>query len=282
MGRTPSDRDYEDTLLWRLARNWAASCSSAAQALGARVGIEEEVIIADLQRPGGFYSGAHLLRPLTGERTARVMDRIEAATEGGRGEFLLWSPWPTPDLSERGWHLYGHPTALLLPPGAGLVERPGPDGRRQPGTAADAGPDSDPDIGPDISEVRDAEALAAAERVVVEGFPLEDLLPFEPGRLFRPSLLDSGNRLWLARRDGAPVGVGGLFVGHGVAQLSLGATLPEVRRRGYWAALVRTRLAAAEGMPVVTIASDMSRPGFEVMGFQPFTRLTCWGLRRPD
>ncbi|MBW3670061.1 MAG: N-acetyltransferase, partial [Acidobacteria bacterium] len=53
------------------------------------------------------------------------------------------------------------------------------------------------------------------------------------------------------------------------------ATLPEVRRRGYWAAMLR-RLHAAEGRAVAAIFGDMSRPGVQRYGFLPLFHFTLW------
>ena len=78
-----------------------------------------------------------------------------------------------------------------------------------------------------------------------------------------------------------PVCIGSLFVDAGVASFSLGVTLPEARRRGYWAAMAGVRLVDAPGLPAVGVFSDMSRPSAEALGFLPITRLTLWHRPRP-
>ncbi len=62
----------------------------------------------------------------------------------------------------------------------------------------------------------------------------------------------------------------------GLAAFSLGVTLPEARRRGYWAAMAGVRLLDAPDLPAVGVFSDMSRPGAEALGFLPITRCTLW------
>jgi hypothetical protein len=57
--------------------------------------------------------------------------------------------------------------------------------------------------------------------------------------------------------------------------------LPEARRRGYWQALLRARLADLEGLPSAALFSDMSRSGAERNGFLPVTRFTLWRRARP-
>jgi hypothetical protein len=63
--------------------------------------------------------------------------------------------------------------------------------------------------------------------------------------------------------------------------LALGVVLAEARRRGYWQALLRARLADLEGLPSASLFSDMSRPGAEHNGFLPVSRFTLWRRARP-
>jgi hypothetical protein len=62
-------------------------------------------------------------------------------------------------------------------------------------------------------------------------------------------------RLWVGYEDDRPVCVGSLFVEAGVAQFSLGVTLPEARRRGYWAAMAAVRLVEEPGLPAVGVSA---------------------------
>jgi hypothetical protein len=70
--------------------------------------------------------------------------------------------------------------------------------------------------------------------------------------------------------------VGLVHVAHGVVNLCLGATLPIARRRGVWESLVWARVADAPHLPAAAFTSDLSRPGFERMGFVVTHRLTLW------
>jgi hypothetical protein len=130
--------------------------------------------------------------------------------------------------------------------------------------------------------VTGVEGLRDWERVAVDGFPYPDLQPYRPGVLLdERALADERLRLWVGYEDDRPVCIGTLFVDAGVAAFSLGVTLPEARRRGYWAAMAGVRLAEEPDLPAVGIFSDMSRPPAEALGFIPLTRFTLWHRPRP-
>jgi hypothetical protein len=249
-----------DTVHRRFMVHLAACMTSVAEAAGGRVLRRPWGVATDLGRPSGLYNSAVLSRPLW--EAPDAVGECEAFYAHGTGEVLLWSPWPTPDLAARGWHLVGHPPMLWRTAGGAL-----------PGRAADV----------TVAEVTDAPALDAAGRVIVEGYPLTGLLPYRSGALLPPGLLDDPRwRLWVARRHGRPVSAAALFVDHGIAQLALAATLPAARGRGAWYALVRERLLAAPGLPSAGIFSDHSRPGVERLGYLPIVRFTLWSRPRPD
>ena len=118
--------------------------------------------------------------------------------------------------------------------------------------------------------------------MAVDGFPYRELQPYRPGALLdEPVLADQRLRLWVGYEGEQPVCVGSLFVDFGLASFSLGVTLPEARRRGYWAAMAGVRLLEEPGLPSVGVFSDMSRPSAEALGFLPITRFTLWHRPRP-
>lgn len=92
------------------------------------------------------------------------------------------------------------------------------------------------------------------------------------------AIAGAGMEVRLGLLEGEPVGTGFVHVGHGVANLCTGATLIRARRRGVWQALVWARVATAPDLPAVAYTSDLSRPGFERVGFLPVTRFTLWCL----
>jgi hypothetical protein len=257
------DLPVSDTLLRRFLFNLAAFNELPAVAAGARVLRRDDLAAADLGRPAAMHNAATLLRPLPFDRAGDTLDVVEGFFDGhGSGEAYLWSAWPTPDLRPRGWVLEGHPPLLLRPAG-GPPPPPVPPGLR-------------------AERVTGVEGLRDWERVAVDGFPYRELQPYRPGVLLEErALADERLRLWVGYEDNRPVCIGTLFVDAGVAAFSLGVTLAEARRRGYWAAMAGVRLLEEPDLPAVGIFSDMSRPPAEALGFLPLTRFTLWHRPRP-
>jgi hypothetical protein len=204
-----------DTLLRQFVHALADSLAGPIQALGGRVARSDALVAADLGRPASYYNGATLLRPPDPGGWSPIIDEVERLLLAGpvTGDVYLWSPWGTPDLRRRGWVLEGHPPFLFRPLGGSL-----------PPAA----------LGLEVRAVSDAAALAEWERVVVEGYPFDDLAPWRPGVLFDERVLATPLRLWLGRVGGRPVGAAASYVAHGFHVLALGVVLPEARRRGYY------------------------------------------------
>jgi hypothetical protein len=127
-----------------------------------------------------------------------------------------------------------------------------------------------------VEEVTTAERLAVAERVAIDGYPIEELADAPAGAAFPPGMLETGVLCRLGLLEGEPVAVGLRHRSRAVVNLCLGATLPAARRRGVWESLVWARVADAPDLPAVAYTSDFSRPGFKRMGFLPVTRFTLW------
>jgi hypothetical protein len=256
------DTPVEDTLLRRFVYNQADLNAATARALGGRVTHTDDVWLADAGVGVPYLNQAVLARPLTGPED-EVLDAVEgffAASGHGSGEtpshpVTMLSIWPTADLSGRGWSLAGHPVLVARAPS------PVADHRREDVAVRLATTPAD---------------LAAAERIAVEGFPLDDARGLPAGRILPPALCEAGITVRLGLFDGEPVAMGNAFTARGVTQLCLAATLPSGRRRGVWEALVWARVDDASDLPAVAYTSDCSRPGFIRMGFLPVTRLTLW------
>lgn len=257
-------RPVGDGLVRRFVFAYASSFAGPVAAMGGRVLRRDGHVLHDLGRPAGFYNGVTLLRPLAFDGWEAAVTDIEADIAGDRTaasrELLLWSAWPTPDLSARGWQLVGHPPLLLHP-------RPEPS-PAPPGWLR-------------IERVLDADRLADWERVAIEGYPLTDCQPARPGALVDGRVLDDPSfRGWVGYSDGQPVAIGTSYVAHGIHVLALGATLPSHRGRGAWQALARHRLAAFPRLPAMSLFSDLSRPPAERLGFLPLSRWTLWSAPR--
>jgi hypothetical protein len=241
-----------DTVLRQFVHNQIELNELVAALRGGRTERSQDAAFAHAGRVTPFLNQTVLLRPLLGRRD-ELLDRIEAFH--GDEPALLLSVWPTPDLRARGWTLMGHPTFV--------VRGPGP---LPPGGAPTAA----------VERVASVDALRRFEQVLLEGYPAEPSADGAP--TFPDGLVGSPLSLRVALLDDRAVATGASHVAHGVVNLCLAATLPDARRRGAWAALVRHRVADDPTVPAVAFTSDLSRPGFERMGFLPVTRFTLWSL----
>jgi hypothetical protein len=247
------DTPVEDSLLRRFLHNQADSNAALAVAGGGQVERRPDVVLSAYDVPVPYLNMGVLMRPLTGIDD-EALDATESFFAGGQPGTLL-SAWPTPDLSSRGWTLMGHPMFVAH----------GPRG----------------DVVPEQSPVRvtvacSAEDLALAERIVAEGYPIPPAVGLPANAVMGEGLLDSPYLVRIGWLDGEPCAVGASFVGSGVVNLCLAATLPSGRRRGVWSALATARMADGHDLPAVAFTSDFSRPGFEKLGFLPVTRFTLW------
>ena len=252
------DTPVSDNLLRRFLRNQADLGATIAVASGGRAAEGDGVSLADAGGRLSYVNQATLQRPVTGIGDP-ALDVIDDFWRDDRERpSTLLSAWPTPDLAARGWELVGHPMLV--------VRGPGPVG------AAAAAP------GVEVEVVATEAALAEAEHVIVEGYPMPDLVG-RPGEAISPGLLDTAVRYRIGRLDGDAVAAAASHVAHGVVNLCMAATLPAARRRGVWGALVRARVSDAPELPAVAFTSDDSRPGFVAMGFLPITRFVLWTRR---
>lgn len=251
------------TAIDAFAENYADSLAAFATSRGGRALRTARYILADHRAPAGVLNAAVLTRPATDD-LPELADEIAArfGEVDAAGSIHLWSPWPSVDLTDRGWRFGSHPPFELRPPGGPLPE---------------------PRPGIRVERVTDEAGLAAWERVIVDGFPLEDVQPARPGSLAGTDLLaEPRMRLWLAFDGDQPAAAAALWVGQGLAGFALGATLPEARRRGLWYALVRARLLEEPDLIAASIFSPYSRPGAERIGFIPASSWTLWWRPRRE
>lgn len=256
------DTPVTDTVLRQFVFNLAASSEIPVVLMGGRCLHHDDLAATDVGRPSGFFNSATLLQPLLAGRLDKVMRTLDRFYgESGTGEVLLWSAWPTPDLRPHGWELEGHPPMMVRPAGGQLPPLP---------------------HGLEIEPVRDTRTLRACEETVIRGYPMPQLQPVRPGALFDERLLsDDRVRLWLGRSDGRPVAACLAVLDNGLNGISLVATVPEARRRGFGEALTWQGTMADPTLHAALLASDLGRPIYERMGFLPITRFTLWRRPRP-
>jgi hypothetical protein len=259
------DTPVEDSLLRRFLVNWTTSVEAMGLPLGGRSLRRDDLAAVDLGRPAGFDNSATLLAPLFPEGVDEVvaaLDDFYGFAAGERsGTVFLFSPWPTPDLRPHDWTLIGHLPLMLRPAGGALP--PPPPGLR-------------------IEEVRNEESLRAFEVATVRGFPIYDPEAHQPGSAFSPRILtDDRLRLWVGWEEDRPVSIAATFVAAGINNVTLVATVPEARRRGYGAALTWCATLADPTLPSLLIASDEGRPVYEQLGYTSLFRFTLWYRERP-
>lgn len=128
-----------------------------------------------------------------------------------------------------------------------------------------------------VIPVTDPDGLAAAERVIVDGFPHRHLQPWTPGLLLPSRVLQlPGWTVWLAYRgkapaaacytydDGAAVGIYGL------------ATLPEHRFVGLGTAIMTAALAAQQGRVATLVATPAGVSIYSRLNFTTVSTATWY------
>ncbi|MDP9794723.1 GNAT superfamily N-acetyltransferase [Catenuloplanes nepalensis] len=142
-----------------------------------------------------------------------------------------------------------------------------------------AGPVAVPD-GVRVVRVAGEDELAAAERVIVDGFPMAVYQPLLRGQALPPRVLGlPGWSVWLAYRDGVPAAAGYTFDDGTSAGLYWLATPPEHRGHGLGRALLSTAITAHPDRPFTLVATDAGLPLYESTGFASVGG-TAWYTRR--
>ena len=239
-----------DTLTRRYVFAYADRITAMATRTGGRVAEVDGARMADLASPFGYDNAVVLTRPLAPDEWPGLVEAAEAFFPAGRWWVLL-SMWPTPDLTDLGLTLVGHPPLMLRAP---APAPPGP-----------------PELA--IRRVRDADVLADFERTLVAGFGLEGLgVPAIADLSLTGDLL----HLLVGYVDGRPVATAGSAVHHGIVEVDWVATPEHARRHGYGAALTAAAAAVAPDLPALLIASDHGRPVYRRLGYLDLFRTTMW------
>jgi GNAT superfamily N-acetyltransferase len=123
-----------------------------------------------------------------------------------------------------------------------------------------------------VVRVGDADQLAEAERVMVEGFPLRSFRPLTTGAALPPRLLATpGFDVWLGYRNDRPAAAGYTFDDGDAVGVYWLATQAEHRSAGMGRAVLATALATAPDRPWTLVATDAGRPLYESLGFETVT-----------
>lgn len=239
------------------------SFSALAEARGERVQRDDELALTlvDAGVDAMFSNVAVAGRPLGDSGWQEACTRMHAFYGGHPGgSFLVFSAWPTPDLSPHGFGRVGHPPLMVRMPAPMAVE---------------------PADGLEVRPVADAETAADWERVLVDGYPEPGLQPVQAGCLLPEAALAVERwRHWVGYVDGRPAGSSSAWVGDHHADVTFVATMPEARGRGVGRAMTATATAVAVDRPAMLLSSDPGRGVYLRLGYRSLLRFTLWAGHR--
>jgi len=131
--------------------------------------------------------------------------------------------------------------------------------------------------GLDVVRVVTPEQLRVAERIIVDGFPLEQFAPYREGEAFPSSMLQqAGVAFFIAEQEGEPVGACLTLDDGVVCGFYWVTTAPEHRSTGVGRALMNGALAQLPPRPITLTASRAGRPLYESMAFTHLGTSTWW------
>ena len=243
-----------DTLVRRAVLVHASWAVAVARALGRPAVRTDTWAGGFVGERGALTNPVVVLQPLDASAYAAVVAEAGELVPRGVPYFLL-SPFPTPDLREHGLVKLGHPPLMVRFPG----------GQAPPLRE-----------GVEVREARDAGDLAVAERVLVEGYPMPEMQPLNPGDILGPPILAGHTRVWTAFVDGAPAATASAHVEDGAVLVEYVAALDAARGRGAGGAATWAATVCEPDLPAVLIASDDGRPLYERMGYVAVERWTAW------
>ena len=201
-------------------------------------------------------------RPLTNEDASRVVECMKAAF-GSRpgGPYLLYSPFPTPNLSSLGLQPVGHPPCMVKMPGVGDV--------------------STFDGALETRRVTDQDGLDDFERTLVEAYPISEVQPWSRGVMMGAGLLDDPRwQIFVGYLEGEPVATSAAFVTDHAVDVTLVSSRAECRGRGFGRAITTAAVRADLSKPAMLLASDDGQSIYRALGFASICRYTLWiGMR---
>jgi GNAT superfamily N-acetyltransferase len=211
---------------------------------------------ADMGSPEPICNSITLLEPLTlanAQDLTRRLDSFYGQTDGAG--FILWSAWPTPDLTSLGYGAIGQPPFMVR--------------------AASAPPIAMP-ANLRIAEITDAEELATFERCFVDWYPFPLLSGISPGSVFPARSLGRGNRYWIGYEGDTPMTVAAAVAGENLIGVYAVATSPAARGKGYGGAVTDVAARCVPHVPAFLKSSDLGFRVYERIGFKRVDLFTLW------
>lgn len=243
-----------DDIVSRCAANCASAYATLAEAMGRPVERWDDVWAGDLGVPTAQSpNNATPLHPIDAGDLDDLLERLAAFFSGPGGGYQIWSAWPSPDLSHRGFDTFSCPAMVLTP---GTDAHPAPSELR-------------------IVEVQDRPTLVHAEALWNESFEIGA----EPDTMVDERALDAW-RLWVGYVDDRPISSAAAHESHGLVGIYAVATTPSARGRGYGEALTWAAVRSNPDLPAALQASSMGRPVYARMGFEQVGSFRVW--ERPE
>ncbi len=251
-----------DNLCNDYAQGLATAFVALATARGERVDESDPLLaLTDGSSPSLFGNVAVLRQPVGETAWPAVAERMHGFFAGRHGgPFIVFSAWPTPDLTPLGFGRIGHPPLMFRPAGPVAGE---------------------PVDGLEIRPVADAATAGDWERTLVEAYPDPALQPYQPGCFLPVAALDAPQwRHWVGYVDGRAVATASAFVGDHHVDVEFISTRAEVRGRGVGRAVTAAATLAAPDLPAMLISSDDGRSVYARLGYLPLLRFTLWAGHR--
>lgn len=244
----------DDELVRASAINMAGYWEHAPLMMDGRYARWADVRAADFCSAFPLLNSATLLAPLTPDAAPDLVTRLSTFYGEATGApWVLWSPWPTPDLMAHGCTPIGEPPLML---------------RREH-------PVRDAPLELRVDEALDARALRDWEDVLKDGYPVPESR--EHGEVwYDERILGGPNRLWVGYVDDVPVAASAAYTGAGITGVYSIATMEAARGRGYGAAVSDVAAACVPGQPAVLQSSDLGYHVYERIGFRTISRYSLW------
>ncbi len=251
-----------DNLLLDYTRAHGEGYAALLGANGARSAIDDEhgVHMTDLGSPSPFGNAAMVTAPISDAgATATAVRAFFDAGDGG--PFLLYSPWPTPDLRTYGLSPVGHPPFMFRP----VSDAPAPT----------------TDDGLRVERVTDTTGLADFERTLIEAYPAPELTPYRQGSILHRDALATRWHFFVGYLDDEPIATAAAYRADTITVVEQVSTRESARGQGVGAALTYAAATANPAIPSALIASDLGRHTYERLGYASLLRYTLWVGQRP-